>query len=182
MIPGAEERDELATSALLGERRNRPVYLVVLAGVLAAGALIALISSAIVSGRALKERSRQLDMLGRTQQLAAELDAMRARESTDGADDPYERNPDLLTRIEALAKQAGMAKPALPVEGSNGRGALHQVLLQYKQLRDDDVGRVISWITSVVREIPGVEVYKISIRPLPTQWQIDVTFSRWERQ
>jgi hypothetical protein len=31
------------------------------------------------------------------------------------------------------------------------------------------------------RDVPGLEVYSVRIRPETNQWDLNVTFSRWER-
>ena len=176
-----DDRDELAAAALVGERRNRPRGLVILSGIVAAIAVVVLLWSTVSVLRARSTQADQLGFLKQTQSLVATLHGLRSSGQNNGRPD-LEPLPNLLTTIEDLAVAAGLKKPNLPTRTFEGRGAIREVRRKYNQFRENDIAKVLTWIDSVVSDIPGVFVHQLKIDPEGNIWKIDVTFSRWERQ
>ncbi len=176
-----EDRDELATAAAIAERRNRPRGLVIFSGIVAGIALIALIWSALSLNAAQGAQDKQLELLTKTQSLAARWEGVQSAGQGDGSDIfvPY---PSPRTKIEELATAAGIDKPALPDRSLEGQGTIKMVQFKYNNIRENDIAKVMRWIESVVQEIPGMFVEQLRIDPQPNNWNVSVTFSRWERQ
>ncbi len=177
-----DDRDELATAALVAERRNRPRGLVILCGIVAAITVVVLLWSTVSVFRARSAQSDQLGYLTQTQSLVATLQSLRSSGQNNGLEDPFEPLPNLLTTIEDLAVGAGLVKPNLPTRTREGRGSIREVRRKYRQFRENDIAKVLTWIDSVVSDIPGVFIHQLKIDPVENTWIIDVTFSRWERQ
>lgn len=176
-----DDRDELATAALVAERRNRPRGIVILCGIVAAIAVVVLLWSTVSVFRTRSAQSKQLGYLKQTQSLVATLEGLRSSGQNNGRPD-VEPLLNLLTTIEGLAVGAGLKKPNIPNRSLEGRGAIQEVRLRYDQIRENDIAKVMTWIDSVVSDIPGVFVHQLKIDPDGNTWKIDVTFSRWERQ
>lgn len=177
-----DDRDELATAALVAERRNRPRGVVILCGVVAAIAVVVLLWSTVSVFRTRSAQSKQLGYLEQTQSLVATLHGLRSSGQNNGLEDPFKPLPKLQTTIEGLAVGAGLKKPNLPNRSLEGRGAIQEVRLKYDQIRENDIAKVLTWIDSVVSDIPGVFVHQLRIDPQANTWNVNVTFSRWERQ
>lgn len=174
-----EERDDLATAALLANRRNRPRGTVVLAAIVAGIAAIALLVSLASVAGAAGAHAKRLRQLERTQELVARH---RGLEMSGDPGGQFDRNPTLLSTMEQLAIRAGLDKPAVPSRTPEGRGPIQETRIKYNTFRVDDIENVMRWIDSVVTEVDGVRVHELRIDPQPTSWTVDVTFSRWERQ
>lgn len=183
-ILSEDERYELAGQASARERRNRPRGLLVLGLVVAAIGLITL------GVGFLRDRSATADLRKHERQLAelVRLDAqLQALASADGPDDADELAPvpNLLTQLEDLAIDAGLGKPPTPQprpDRERTAEGLQRIKITYPTMRSSDPAVLLGWVRDATEQIPGLEVFSISLRPGATDWTMSVTFTRWERK
>ena len=85
-------------------------------------------------------------------------------------------------RLQAIAQEAGIKnKLQIPRDEEERRGASKRVKFRFDNVQDESLPALLSWLDKAVTELPGMEVYSVSIRPLANQWVMNVTFARWER-
>lgn len=183
-----DERYELAATAQSAERRNKPAALVVLAGlvfVVACGALGVGAASNAAAKKDVRQERRDLkkieDLAIQHEQLSQRLDAGT------GQSDLCDQIPDLLSRIERLAEQAGLTQAAgeaelrLPREESERVQNVRRRTQLYT-VRDQSLENLMAWVTSVVDTVPCTRVYRLDIEPAgTTEWRVDVGFERYEQ-
>ncbi len=181
-----EARFELAMSAAMRERRNRPRALVFGAGAVLALALLA-------AGLGLRERAGARDELGQAQSSAAsvarmlaDLESMRASDAQSGDAGAGAPFPNLISTLEDLATRAGMKdRPQQPRTASDERTypgvAVHSYF--YSAVKADGLEPLLQWIRLGTQEIPGLELFSIDdLRASPEGWTMNATFRRWERR
>ena len=176
-----EVRFELAGAAAAAERRNRPTVLLVAALLvlaIGAGALVSSLSALGSAGRAMRlEQTRE----ERVVRLAAQFEAVERQRQDSGAD-TFAPIPDLLSRIEAAARDAGLAdRPPIPNQRSERSEDLTRRDYTYT-MRDPSLDKILKWVDLSTQAVPGTQVSSIELRPEQRNWQVTVTFSRWERQ
>jgi len=180
---GDDARFELAMRAAGRARRNRPTALLVAS---AAAFVVALAAAAWGFSTRASARSafvREQSDRAQIERLSAELTQLeeRQRQAADaGAMRPI---PDLYSRLEALATRAGMkSRPAPPQPVPSARpGGITVTEYLYRDVRDPYLGSLLEWLRLAVTEIPGLELYGLTIKPEPNNWNLDVTFRRVER-
>lgn len=174
-----DDRDMIARQAATMERRNRPVHLCFIAGAAMLITFLVLVLGVVryreASNRANLERANLVSL----QNIGAEIDALKARQSETG--DQYAPVTGLQTRLETLAVDLGIAKPALPKEtrDRNTQPRTQRMKLTY-QMHHATPAPVFSWMERALREVPGLEIFELKITPRTHDWQFDVTFARWE--
>jgi hypothetical protein len=179
-----EARALAAARAATVERANRPVLplaaavvLLLASGVLAVVAAVrhGAAESALSAARASATEIARLTQQHRNLQELSR-DPARERLAASGGQ--------ILSQIYAAGVAAGLQgltqtprtlPRAVSVEGASRSD------YAYDGVRDADLSRILNWIASVTRDVPQADVTRIRIRPEPTGWAVDVTFSRWER-
>jgi type II secretory pathway component PulM len=182
-----EVRERLAVTAAMSERRNSPRHLLFLA-------LFLLLVSIVVlfwSMRSRQSAGAGLDAAtaeaARVRQLVAEYGTLKAA----GADTTKSRLNEPLTsfysRIEAAATRAGV-KDRIPSARPQGdtrdaRTGAVQKRIRYERVQDPDLSALVRWMQYACEDVAGLEVYSLKVQPLvgTPNWQVEVTFSRWER-
>lgn len=181
-----EARFELATLAAGAARRNRPTHLIVIGFVLAAVAAIALLvgftqyASAQEALRVQRTFGKDiLDRIGelkRWQQVAAE-----------GKAKPVNQQLEIGGTLQDSAKKAGLKNWAT-LEPATGRrpqpqkfGDVQRRLIPYNEVRDESLETLLRWLETAAKDVPGLEVYDLTVRPEANVWAMKVTFARWER-
>jgi hypothetical protein len=179
-----EIRAQVATRAAGVERSNRPTLpLAVAAAAFVVAAVLALVAvfrhdgaqAALAKARAdateiarLTQQHRNLEELAR--------DPARERFAASGGQ--------ILSQIHAAGVAAGLQgltqTPRTLPRAASGEG-VSRTDYAYDGVRDPDLGRILTWIGNVIRDVPLIDVARIKIRPEPAGWAVDVTFSRWER-
>ncbi|MFZ4574271.1 MAG: hypothetical protein ACOYN0_07720, partial [Phycisphaerales bacterium] len=56
-----------------------------------------------------------------------------------------------------------------------------QRLFKYT-VQNEDLPPLLDWMRRAPAAVPGLEVYQVKLTPRPADWQLQVTFSRWERK
>jgi hypothetical protein len=179
----ADEAGELASAAARAQRRNRPMSLVVLGAIaLVVGAIIALTGwSAHRDARSRVDRAK--DNAEKMLELGATLKAMQDAEAAAGGPRLVESPTNVLSRIEAAGPRAGLKKPV----GVGTRSSIPDRATGWSQTRyaynvkDESLGSLVGWAEQVTKDLPGVEVSSVSIRPEASEWAMTVVFTRWER-
>lgn len=177
-----DERFDVASAAAQAERENRPRHLVLLATVLFAASLIFLSVEASERGAARRQLKSRVVEAERIETMAMEIkrldDQLAQNAAGSGVGVPM---PDVLSRLENFASEAGMRDPLSHRRGP-GRNEGGATLYTYPyELRDPSLEHVMTWLQKSVDGIPGLEVQSIRIRPEIASWSVNVTLSRWER-
>jgi hypothetical protein len=168
-----DQRYVLAAMAARRARRNRPRRLV-------AGSALVLIAAGMAAAWGSSERSAAAANLreARIERLAVEQLVPQYQEAlARGEQNPYAPVPDLVSRMEAYARDAGLDNP-LPKAPSTGapRGSLTETTVTVKNIQNRTLGPVIRWLDRVVDEIPGIEITLLQIIPNDRGWNVNVTF------
>jgi hypothetical protein len=200
-------RMELTVTATSTQSANQPKFLIVLAIILLAGAMI----YAITGLTARVSASARVQSAGdKARRVLALVEEVKLN-ATGPQETRYNPDPRLASKLEELA--AGMS---LKINGniSSGEGAAAAPfpgiqLKQYKALAvNQDPAVMLSWLAATQNkdEYPGLDIYTLFLRPgatagggpsTPPQpgagpatddaiydggWNLDVTFQRWERK
>lgn len=177
-----EQRDDLAFAAARAERRNRPAHWLALATLLFAAALISLAWSGWNIRAAEKRLSDQRSIAAQTAELAGQI--TRLRERAAGAAGAGENQPisQIRSRLQQIGAEAGVTGTIpVPIDETERFGTSVRRKFRFANVQDDSLPALLSWLDRAVDELPGVEVYSVTIRPQANQWQVSVTFARWER-
>lgn len=178
----ADLRFDHSMAAQRSEQANRPRIYVVLALVALIGCVLALLWSWSSYASARRALVAEQATAARAVELAGRLQALKLASVSDSgprANEPVDR---LLSRLESIGRDAGL-KNGVPLPGRN-RGLTQQGMVQVKlnyELRDISLGALLVWVERAMDEVPGLEVFSLSLRPESQQWVLKVQFSRWER-
>ncbi|MFO0830235.1 MAG: hypothetical protein U0637_00190 [Phycisphaerales bacterium] len=172
-------RAALAAQASRAEQRNRPrAYLLVACIVLIIGAWFAWDgfrrSAEAASAAENAERYAQ-----NVVKAAGHLKGLQSQ----GDIQVHAPMTSLYSRIESMGTPAGLKK-SVPIPSSQTRperGLGWNLVKTTYVIRDLQLSAILKWIDLVVADIPGMEVHTISVRPQPTEWEVTVVFSRWEK-
>jgi len=180
-----ERRAMMAARAARTERANRPIHVVALACVLlvvAAGALLLawgrLNSAKTQLTGAAVQRDRFIELGTRWREVAAKA-------STDQGPKAGESITTLGSRIQGQASHAGMANsPGVPTTRDAARPGQpsKRVIMSFTNVKDPDLSALLHWIDLSMEEVPGLELYALTLKIEADQWNLSsVQFSRWER-
>ena len=86
------------------------------------------------------------------------------------------------SKIKNAATAAGIKNPQEPTRQDPGKdlGGVRRIKVSY-EIRDESMPNLMKWIQIAVHDIPGLEVYSVTLKPEASQWLMKVTFCRWER-
>lgn len=180
-----EDRAELNSAAARAERASRPLHILLLAGVLLLVAGIALAVAWSRLGAANRSLAFQMQLADNMAAEVAQLKQLREASATDGPT----ASDELLTmrsRISQAAAAAGIKNgDKLRPESDRAqpqRPGTNSVQRWFKYVaQDEDLGALLRWLHNAPLEVPGLEVYQVKLTPRANDWQLQVTFSRWER-
>lgn len=181
----ADRRFELAVRASRQERANRPTLLLVLAGVVLAGSLVYLAWAALASLRAERALAAEIRNTDNVLRMTAELKALEQAGKERGRSGVGDPIPDIFSRIQAAARDAGMATELrAPRQTSDPRPGMAGVVgkrFEYANVQEESLESILIWIDRATRAVPGLEVHTIALKPEPRAWTVRVVFRRWER-
>lgn len=180
-------RDEAARLAAVSERRNRPAHLLVLSLVLLAIAVGALLLSLGDKGVAERRLAASRSAAGDITELIAKLNQLDAAARSGERRAFGEQISGLIERIKTSASEAGIPQDRLPTPSDRSTGRTNDNLYSRREItfagvRGDSLPALLAWAQSCVRSIPGLEVKDLSLNPEQNQWNMTITFARWERQ
>lgn len=176
------ERHELAAGASRAERQNRPRYLIAMALLLLAVAAIYLVSSVAAWRSASKEYTAQRRNAEHAVERSArfrdlEEQARRARPVA------VSSGQDARELIVNAGPKAGL-KNSVPVPRKVGdRAGPGGVAVQKyisNGVQDESLEALVRWMETAGRDVPGLEVYTLKVKPVANAWSVDVTFAKRE--
>jgi len=173
----------LGIAAARSARRNRPMFLIVLALLTLAFGLGYAFTGWLKYRDARAQATRAQQFSARVLDTTAKLKAMQENESAGGSGPrPGESGGNVLSRIEGAGPRAGLTK-SVPVGSTNRQRnrevGWDQVLITYN-IKDPSLDAILKWAELAVGEVAGLEVSNIALRPEQTEWSMTVVFSRWE--
>ncbi len=181
-----DDRFDLAQRAMAASRRARPTLPLVigsLALLIGVGVLLYASMARSDSIEDLGRQQRRLDRVVALEQSFAAIETRR-QQGASGVQDPI---PDLLSRLERAAEDAGLEKPSLPRDVSDEQQGVIDRRLQYT-FRNVELEQLLEWIELATQRVRGLEVNDIRMVVTPsssqegdTSWVITVTLARWER-
>ncbi|MBU6413503.1 MAG: hypothetical protein KGS45_08515 [Planctomycetes bacterium] len=176
-----QARQDVAVAAARQARRNTPTHLIILALLLLGIALVC----TLVAGASRSSAQLRLDAQKRQSTRVAELVARlnqlseAERSGIQRWGQPAER---VQSKIQQAAVQAGIKAAIPPVNPTRSSPIGDAQRIQFKyDIRDESLPALLKWVEIATRDVPGLEVYAVRIRPEANQWDLNVTFSRWER-
>lgn len=174
-----DQRYVLAAMAARRAQRNRPRRLVALSALI-------LVSAAVLAAWGASRRSAAAAELrdARAEQQAVELLVPQYQEaSARGQVNPYTPVPDLVTRMQTYASEAGLDDP-LPSAPSTEtpRGAVTETTVRVHNIQNQRIEPVMRWLARVTEEIPGIEINLLEIVPNERGWNVSVTFVKPTRR
>ncbi len=183
-----ERREQLAATAAMDVRRNRPTHLLVMAMVLLLASCIMLMWSLSSRNAAQAQLEASRAQAQSIEQLVAEWKALKAEGVDSGAKMKFNEPLTVFySKIESAATRAGV-KDRIPsaqpqADTRDMRTGAVQKKIRYQRVSDPDLGALVRWLEAACEDVPGLQVYSLRVQPLTVQgvWQFDVTFSRWER-
>ena len=178
-----QARADVAVAASRNQRRNRPTHLVVLAIALAAVSLIALLFMLQRRNDAKTAMSKERGVGDKATELVAQLRELKAAEDSTSVRYGGAESELTPSKFKNAANAVGLKHaPALPLRQAVDKeiSGVHRLRWTY-EVKDESMPNLMKWVQQVVRDIPGLEVYSISLKPEATQWSLKVTFSHWER-
>lgn len=177
-----DDRYALAARAEAGARANRPTHLVALAGALLVLALIVVLFAWRADAGAAGRLARAAGDLRAIEQRAARLAELESQLATSPDDDRHRPIPDMLSRLGATAREAGLESvPDVPRQINDPADNARRVNYVYTNVRSESLERLVRWVSLTTERIPGMHVRRLSVKPQPNAWAIDVTFARYER-
>jgi hypothetical protein len=163
------------------EKRNRPVALPLMAAVVLVASLIFAVYSLSARNEAMRARAKGMSDEVAVKQMAEEWDALLRQERDAPGLGLGDKMPNLLSRMENLAREAGLkATPANPRTSPDSRPGIVVTTYSYAAVKDASLVALMEWVRKAT-EIPGMEVTELKLKAEPTDWTVDVTFRRWER-
>lgn len=177
-----DQRYEIASGASASERRNRPTMLVIVPGLLLALAFVLLLVAWGRVSDADNERQRQRSFLQQSQQLSAELIALREFEAGAGPQGDVHEPRSLLSEIQEIGRNAGLSV-GIGRESRQDRGGadITRLTIEYT-IQHESLERILDWVQRCTDRIAGLRVNEITVTPQQNRWQVRVTFARWERR
>jgi hypothetical protein len=179
-----EARLLAAAAASRSERRNSPRYLIGAAIAVLAMALLWLLLSWSAWSAAHTSLARQLSDRTTIAQNVSDVQKLKAASGADTGPKLAEQEGAIRSRLRDIGKNVGLKEENITPKAvkRDQRKDLGSVLLTAAfDARDESLAPLLTWLDRAVSEMPGIEVYKISIRPEAQKWYMQVTFSRWEK-
>jgi hypothetical protein len=188
---GEDARFELSLAAMSHERRSRPRGILVIAVVALVGAIVFAGLGVSARSAARAEARRAIGDVAAVQMMAEELGRLDAAERDPGGSGGVRinnPNPLLLTRMEELARQAGLQTPRQPTErrpSSDQRPGIRVTHYHYgenpNQITHSSLEAMLEWLRLATGEELGMEIMGLNLKPDGNNWKLSVTFRRWER-
>lgn len=180
-----DARFELASLAARRERANRPTLWLVAAGALLVAMLAYLAVAFVQSVNAEKALRKEIATTQDVLRMADELRTLDRAAKDRGKAGVGEPIPDMFSRIQTAARDAGMATDlGAPRSTNEPRSSVPNVIgkrFEYSNVHEESLESVLSWIDRSTRSVPGLELHTLTLKPEPRSWQVRVVFRRWER-
>lgn len=174
----------LAAQAASNERANRPTLLLLLCGVVLAGALLFVVVSYSQFAAARRLLARQSYEASTVASNVAAVRQIRAAASADSGPRLSEQDETIRSRIIDIAVAAGINRTGINPKSltRSVKQNLGSVQMNVTfEVRDPSLPAMMEWLKRATSQMPGIEVQKILLRPEAQQWFLVVTFTRWEK-
>jgi len=181
-----QQESQIRAAALASERRNRPVGLIAIASAILLASTIFAGWSVASAQRARSEALAARQRLIEVDAIAEEIQDIRTDPQRSGGDTRYAPETRLRSKLNQVADRLGMEQtPSIRDAGAKQLGVGSGSPLEKRsiEVRMDDLplDAAMEWINEAVREIPGLHVTGVELRPgRPEGWNIRVQLSRWE--
>lgn len=177
-----ETETMLGALASNAERANRPTAVVVFCVVALGAALVFAGWSFSAARAASRSFHRAIDEHRNVEKLAALLDHYRVEQARErDRPDIYAPETRLLSTISQAAPRAGIDRTP-QITGSQetvaGSPLVRQIVTA--QIDRQPVENIAEWITIALRDIPGLHIVSLTMRPTINGWQFQIRFGRWE--
>ncbi|MDX2146965.1 MAG: hypothetical protein SFZ23_05535 [Planctomycetota bacterium] len=179
-----QARDEVAAAASRAESRNRPRVFILASSLALAIAFVMLVLGMGAKANADSSLRRERAQANEAVELLARLRQLdeAAKDSTKL---PFgEQLSKIRSKITDAASRAGLkSPPQLPVSDQvvrNVAAGVNRNTWTY-EVRDPSLRAMLDWLQLAIKDIPGFEVYSVTLKPEQNQWYLRVTFSRLER-
>lgn len=169
--------------ASTNERRNRPLSLVWLGGVLLVASLLTLLAGLWSKQSAEGHYFSRADERFRVQRMVQEWNELEQKQSTGAQAAAHEPNQRIPGTMEELAKSAGIKNlpPAPKINPRNIPGG-KEVTYVYNEVRDESLQTLMDWVRLATEQVPGLELVEIpELKSDGAGWRMRVIFKRWER-
>ncbi|MEM7623125.1 MAG: hypothetical protein AAF235_07955 [Planctomycetota bacterium] len=178
----ADDRFAIAAAADSAARANRPVTLVVLAGVFLTVAVLFTLLAYRSYADAQRTARLQQARTERLLTLAVDHAAWTLAADQENPDSPLcSPEPRLTSQIQNKAIALGLQRPGLPSEDDAVVDGVRRRTLRYT-IAERDLTKVLAFIEAVQNDIGCLEVFRLDIEPVNNErWTVDVSFQRLER-
>ncbi len=176
-----DDRYELASRAESQMRRNHPTHLVVLSALVLLVSVIVLVVAWRSDSKAHTKLSNKVFQL---ESIKSEIDTLKSLQSQSANTQrtaEFDKISDMRTRQESIAKSVGLeASLGLPKTSSQQQGNAVRNIYTYT-VRDASLEHILAWVQASTKQIPGLAVSAIEIKPSNKTWAVEVTLYRYER-
>lgn len=173
-------RADLAGIAARRERENRPTALIVVTTLGFIAALIYLVIAVLDLRSAQHRLEQRRNASTQVVELAGEITALRQRAAN--VDEGAAQIGQIRSRLIAIAQEAGVTSRIVPPQDRYDRGAKSvRHRFEFASVTNSTLPPLLHWLNKAVEEIPGLEVYSVSIKPGTNAWMMSVSFARWEK-
>lgn len=178
----ADDRYELASRAMMHERKSRPVHLVAFGVLFFVAALLFLaLAWKHNSGAENKLISNRVASMNVEQMMDQIMQLEIAQIETPGNSE-FDPIPDILTRITRIGEQVGLQNPISLPRNTPPRNEGSARLMSYPYtVRDQSLELILEWIQQTQEQIPGLQARELTINLNAQSWVVKVTLTRYER-
>jgi len=114
-----------------------------------------------------------------------QLDRLEELRGADGGVVIHERLASPVALLERAAQNAEFPDPKYDSERIEADlGDAHRRIFRFKEIRGASAQSVLRWVDRVEKDIPGMRVYSMDLRPSADRggWDVTVQFSRLEKK
>ncbi|MBO6512588.1 MAG: hypothetical protein JJ974_01310 [Phycisphaerales bacterium] len=178
----ADDRYELASRAMMHERRSRPAHLV------AFGVLVFVIALLFLAFAWRHNSAAESKLLSNSvaainvEQMMDQINQLELALLENPEDDIFQPIPDILTRITRIGEQVGLQNPIGLPRNTPPRTEGSARLMSYPYtVRDQSLELILEWIQQTQEQIPGLQAREVTINLNAQSWVVKVTLTRYER-
>jgi len=173
-----------ASTAARTERRNKPMHLVYGACAVLALVVVWCLMSYSTLRRAqasLVSQQRDADAIRTNAVLARSL---RVASASDTNRKLSEQEGQIRTRLQTAAVNVGIKQADvgnISVNRSTPQNIGSTLIKVGIEATNETLPPLLAWLERCVVEFPGLEVYKVTIKPEAQKWRLKAQLTRWEK-
>ena len=174
---------ELELQALSGaaQRRNQPMLLIFLAFVLILVSAFYAFSGYGAANSARIRAQRKADTAAQLVGKIEKYNNLTQGGAEGGLDERFPVNSRIRSTLESSADLFGLDTPTVaqrPERAGLDYPLQRQIITA--NLSDAPLESTLKWINSATRNIDGLYVAGVEFSPMPSGWQVEVRYARWE--